>query len=683
MSENNIKISKAKGRPMLNWVGKKPLDFIKSFPAQFMEGFNPAGKATDVELNTYDALKDNWQNLLFHGDNKEVLGFLLSRGFRGKIDLVYIDPPFDSGANYVRKVELRAITDKLKMEGEKYSIGEQIQYNDIWNQDNYLQFMYERLSIIRELLSPDGFILVHCDYRRNAHLKLILDEIYDSNNFRNEIIVRRGVKNLQAQFDKIKSLSSGNDVIYLYSKNPGSSMPKLEIELKEERKGSWNNHWRGTDRPTMRYPLLGKTPSYGQYRWSKARSYQAVENYEVYLKVKDNYKDIDDYYKLMRKKGKKLDFVRTSEKGNPEHYIPPRKHILANSVWTDIRAYSHKHGFPTEKSEALLERILMWLSKKNDIVLDCFIGSGTTAAVAQKLGMRWIGVDINKGAIQITSKRLQKIILNQYEEYLETKEKGKKEGDIEKRENNYSFNHYKVNDYDLKLLRTEARELAIQHIGIKRIRTDSFFEGTLGENLVKLIDLNHPLTLLDLQLIQDELKKRPDENRNITVICLGKELKVDPWIEDHNIKHPVNKLEVIELRTDPKYGKFLIHQPIEADVQFKRNGTKITIKILNFISPNIIERITDSESLIKVKIHDFRSMIDVVLIDNDYNGKTFNIKYSDMPEKKKDLVIAKYELEIPERETTIAIKIIDMLGEEILITEKISGNLSRVRAMVG
>ena len=106
-----------------------------------------------------------------------------------------------------------------------------------------------------------------------------------------------------------------------------------------------------------------------------------------------------------------------------------------------------------------------------------------------------------------------------------------------------TFAVYKVNDYDLKLLRTEAIELAVQHIGIQRTRTDPFFDGTLGKNLVKIIDLNHPL--LDLQLIQDELRKRPDEDRDITVVCLGKELAIDPWIDDWNKKHPVNKIHSI------------------------------------------------------------------------------------------------------------------------------------------
>jgi len=244
---------------------------------------------------------------------------------------------------------------------------------------------------------------------------------------------------------------------------------------------------------------------------------------------------------------------------------------------------------------------------------------------------------------------------------------------IKKGEAEYpTFAVYKVNDYDLKLLRTEAIELAVQHIGIQRTRTDSFFDGTLGKSLVKIIDFNHPLTLLDLQLIQDELRKRPDEDRDITVVCLGKELAVDAWIEEWNKKHPINKIHIIELKTDKKYGSFLIHKPAEAKVKIERiDKTIAKVVIEDFISPTIIERLNIDNKLFKVKIPDFRCMIDTVLIDNNYNGKTFHIVYSDVPKRKDDLVKGKYEIEIPESKTKVAVKIIDMLGEEVLVTEEI------------
>jgi len=347
---------------------------------------------------------------------------------------------------------------------------------------------------------------------------------------------------------------------------------------------------------------------------------------------------------------------RYTKGGQRGKEIPKGK--VPSDVWDiTLNAMSLEHlHFATQKPEALLERIIKASSNPGDLVLDCFIGSGTTAAVAQKLGRRWIGCDINKGAVQLTSSRLQKIIKEQ----------------IEKNEIKYpTFAIYKVNNYDLRLLQTEAIELAVQHIGIQRTRTDRFFDGTLGKNLVKIIDFNHPLTLLDLQLLQDELKKRPDEDRDITIVCLGKELAVDAWIAEWNKKHPVNKIKVIELKTDKKYGNFLIHKPAEAKIKIERNGNKAVIEIEDFISPTIIERLNIDNKLFKVKITDFRSMIDCALIDTNYDGNVFHIVYSDVPEKKSDLVDGRYEIEIPEEKTKVAVKIIDMLGEEVLVVKEI------------
>ena len=233
-----------------------------------------------------------------------------------------------------------------------------------------------------------------------------------------------------------------------------------------------------------------------------------------------------------------------------------------------------------------------------------------------------------------------------------------------------SFAVYQVNDYDLRILRTEAVELAVEQIGIERRKTDPFFDGLLGKELAKIIDFNHPLTLLDLQLVEDELKKRPDEERNVVLVCLGKELASDGWIEAWNKKHPVNKIRVIELRTDKKYGKFLTDQPDIAKVDIERKGGKVIIDIKDFISPTIVERLNDG-GIFKVKIPDFRAMIDTVLIDTNYDGKTFRVAFADVPEKKSDYITGHYELNIPKGKTTVAVKIIDMLGEEVLVTKSL------------
>ncbi|GAH76119.1 unnamed protein product, partial [marine sediment metagenome] len=178
MDESKMKIMPAKGRPTLYWVGKKPLDYVKGFPAQLVEVFNPTNTRKIFETPSYENLKSDWHNLLFHGDNKDVLATLLELGFRGKIDLVYIDPPFKSGADYVRKGQLRGLKSSEKIQGDEASLLQQTMYFDIWNNDNYLQFMYERFMLLKELLSNVGSIYVHLDHRVVHSIKSLLDEIF-------------------------------------------------------------------------------------------------------------------------------------------------------------------------------------------------------------------------------------------------------------------------------------------------------------------------------------------------------------------------------------------------------------------------------------------------------------------------------------------------------------------------
>ena len=238
-----------------------------------------------------------------------------------------------------------------------------------------------------------------------------------------------------------------------------------------------------------------------------------------------------------------------------------------------------------------------------------------------------------------------------------------------------SFSVYRVNDYDLQIQHNEAVNLACEHIGVTRTRTDAFFDGTLGKRLVKIIPFGHPLTVLDLEELKRELAARPDEERDVVVVCLGKELAVEAWLEEWNRlrkKGDVpNKIEVVELRTDPKYGKFIAHQPARAKVSIRRVKDKLVIEIEDFISPAIIERLSQQEGVLKPKITDWRAMVDSVMIDPAYDGKVFNIALSDVPEKKSDLVAGHYELPAPKGKTIVAVKITDMLGEEVLTSQPV------------
>lgn len=621
-----VEIKQAKGRPMLTWVGKRPLSRVTAFPAQLVETFNPGGAGVPARhpstAGTEARPTDLWADwpaaypggdLLFHGDNKEVLAHLLANGFRGKVKLIYIDPPFDSGADYVRKVTLQGAKGTAKIEGEGYTLGEQIQYTDIWANDNYLQFMYERLLLLKELLAEDGVIYVHMDWRRAHYIKIILDEIFGDNSYVREIIWRIGW--VSGYKSVAKNWIRNHETLLFYAKNP--------------------------DKITFNKIYVPYPPDYE--RWGGRPAGKGLP--------------VEDVWGVF-----------------PQEGVTSLQVVSFSSELTD---------YPTQKPEGLLKRIITVSSNPHDIILDCFIGTGTTSAVAQKLGRRWIGCDINKGAMQTSGKRLQSIMLEQMEaEKKRLKHPRLPSPQAETQDDGppppaqLSFAVFRVNDYDLEIQHNEAVNLACEHIGITRTKTDAFFDGALGKKLVKIVPFGHPLTLLDLEEIKRELSARPEEERDVCVVCLGKEIAVDGWLEDWNRLRRQgdvpNKIEVIELRTDPRYGKFFVHQPAAAKVSIKRHQGKIKVGIKDFISPTIIERLKQQAGpLLTPQIDDWRAMVDSVMIDLAYNGEVFNVAFADVPPKKSDLVAGHYELEAPDVEANVAVKITDMLGEEVLITQKV------------
>ena len=415
----NIKIGEAKGRPMLHWVGKQSLDYVKAFPAQKIEVFNP--------LNEENYAK----GLLFHGDNKDVLAWLLANGYRGKVNLIYIDPPFDSGADYIRQVYLRNSNIPQKIFGESYSLGEQIQYTDIWTNDSFLQFFYERLILLHELLSDNGSIWVHCDYRKNSHIRILMDEIFGSENFRSELIWKH-----------TRSKSTG-------SKNFGVEHNTLFYYVKSD-EFIWNLQFKDYDSDKLdRYYSYFEQPdgSYVKFTKSEMRDFRLRKNFPKgrrfalipLLNLNKNRPNLTYEFKgfiktwaVKKKEMLKLDdkglIVQTDKDTIPQkkQYFDEMKGIKVGTIWDQIfpvnSQASQRTDYPTQKPEELLERIIESTSITGSIVLDCFVGSGTTAAVAQKLGRRWIAADINKGAIQTTSKRLQSIIQEQISEKEQTKQ---------------------------------------------------------------------------------------------------------------------------------------------------------------------------------------------------------------------------------------------------------------------
>jgi len=573
-----MNIKPTKGRAMLHWTDKHPIDTVDYYPAQLEE---VCGVVDPVPEPTFQNFKSG-PNLVFQGDNKETLSTLLVNGFRRKIDLIYIDPPFASGANYVREVALRGKKEEIKAKGhdgieaEGYSVHEQIQYTDIWANDTYLQFMYERLILMRQLLSDNGSIYLHCDPTMSHSLKLIMDEVFGPDNFQREIIWRIGW--ISGYKTKAKNWIRNHDTIFFYTKDKNNFIFNKEYI-------PYADDYVRRD---------GSKP--------KGKGYPIEDTW--------NSNDIDQ-----------MDSIQ-------------------------IMSFSpEKTGYETQKNENLLARIIRASSNEDSIVLDCFAGSGTTAVVAEKLGRRWIVADLNKGAIQITMRRIQLSICLP----------------LTKIDKPRGIAHYRVNNYDIRT-HLELRPIVIDKYGVETNRKDGFFDGTMKGTLVKIVDLMKPLTRLDVQGIKDELQNRPNEERNITILCNGSEFGIRDEIEAENRHRGINKLFVKDIGGEG----VTTFEPAEAEVDFNRDGNSVTITILEYISPTILKRLDIDRSIFHEEITCFKSQIDCVLIDTDYTGEHFNIVESDVPERHKDLIDGEYTVSLPRPDARVAVKIIDMLGEETI-----------------
>lgn len=661
MKPTEVTVGRAKGRPMLSWVGKKPLGRITAFPAQHIEYFSANDASHPLPPSSADWC--NWPKLLpqggllYHGDNKEVLAHLLANGFRGQVKLIYIDPPFDSGADYVRKVQLRGPKGMLKIDGEDYALGEQVQYTDIWSNDNYLQFMYERLLMLKELLSEDGALYLHCDWNKAHHLRCLLEEVFGSDGFKNEIIWQR-----VASRSDSTTYNHIHDVVMFCTKGPDFTWnqqyhaysdkyieDKYSLVDSAGRNYQLDNLTSPNPRSNMMYEWMGHTSPEKGWRYSRESMQELHDSGRIWY-PKD--------------KAKRPRLIR---------YLDEGKGVPLRSMWTDINPVNsqadERSEYPTQKPETLLERVISTSTEPGDLVLDCFIGSGTTAAVAQKLGRRWIGCDINKGAIQTTAKRLQGVMREQAAT-LSRAFQGElvKHEDASAPPSQLAFSTWRVNDYDLHIQHNEAVELACEHLGITRSRTDPFFDGTRGKMLVKIIPLNHPLTPLDLEALRAELKNRPEEERDLLVVSLGQEHRARVWVENYNQNRPINKIHLIELRTDRKAGGFIKHEPMSVQASFQFEGDKLIVAIDEVVSPSIIARLDLQEGVFRAQIPDWRAVVDCILIDANHDGSIFNVTLADVPERKQDLVAGRYQLAAPPVGTVVAVKVIDMLGEERIVS---------------
>lgn len=367
-------------RYQLNWPGKRDAQFIANAPIA----------KTLRPVPTESLQFEKTSNLFIEGDNLNVLK-LLQETYLGKIKLIYIDPPYNTGNDFLYEDDFSETSDDfLKRSNQKDSTGNRLVANTVANgrfHSDWLSMMYPRLRLAKTLLADDGVIFVSIDTNEVANLRLLMDEVFGVTCYKNTIAVRRGIKNVQAQFEDVSALSLGHEYILMYSKNSEVRLPKLMWTHETQKPGKWDTFWRGTDRPTMRYELLGVLPETGQWRWEEGRTTEAIKNYQEYLDRHAPHLTLDEWYlDTLTATNIKLNFVRKSEEGTIQYYVPPSDGRLLSDNWMDITLSGNETEFDTEKNVDLLDRIVAWICPKDEgaLILDFFAGSATTAEAVMR-----------------------------------------------------------------------------------------------------------------------------------------------------------------------------------------------------------------------------------------------------------------------------------------------------------
>ena len=456
-----------------------------------------------------------WTNKLIWGDNKLILSSLKNGPMRKEIEaqgglkLIYIDPPFDVGADFSMNIEIGDETFT-----KQPSVIEEVAYRDTWGkgEDSFIAMIYERLKLMRDLLAEDGSIYVHCDWRVNGYMRLVLDEIFGKDNFKSEIYWKRTTARAGSKY-----LNNVSDNIFFYTKSDIATWNQLYSEYSDEYIESM---FRGVDKSGRRYresPLTAPGRSGGKSgdswkgvdpgRIGKGRHW-AIPGYVLSeiseTAKKDTILALEELDRLGR--------LSWSKNGMPniKQYQDELSGVELQNMWMDIGL--DKGEYPTQKPEKLLERIISASSNEGDLIADFFCGSGTTLALAEKLGRKWIGADLGRFGIHTTRKRMIGV-----QRQLKKDSKNYRAFEIlnvGKYEREYYVNHVSkdLREEEKRQVRTRKEKEYINLIlsAYKAEPVESFntFVGKKRDRLVAIGSIDLPITSGLIQDIVKECKEK-------------------------------------------------------------------------------------------------------------------------------------------------------------------------------
>ncbi len=397
-----------KKEPELIWNGKQCCQEDTVIPLRVAERIN---ESRDKSLeqsklkppkNSTRLPQSEWRNKLILGDNKFILPSIMTGEIgeeiktKGGIKLIYIDPPFDAGINFHMKINTKG-----EQSPRTIPMPQNIAYRDTWGEgnDSFITMIYERIAMAKKILHNEGFIFLHCDYKADAYLRILMDEVFGKCCFVNEIIWRRkGGSALKG----MKNLSNAHDVILCYSKSKGQKINQVYSRPSNQ---YIEKNFKYYDENGRRYMLnVMRSPSPRPNLVYDYKGYRTPPNGWSIPIEKMKYLDAEGRLYYPDSKNKQI---------YKKVYLDEYPGQSINTLWTDIPVLKGRNkeivGYPTQKPETLLERIILMGSNPGDIVFDFFCGSGTTCAVAEKLGRKWIGADIGHVAIHTTKKRMLNI----------------------------------------------------------------------------------------------------------------------------------------------------------------------------------------------------------------------------------------------------------------------------------
>jgi adenine-specific DNA-methyltransferase len=640
--------------------GKKVTPVRIALPFQTIETVNESAQQRQKTLDffaaepTADFNNKEWRNRLIWGDKKYVLPSLLPE-FAGQVNLIYIDPPFNVGADFSFTATIADHPDTDEEETTEFvkqpSIIEQKAYRDTWGKglDSYMQWFYETVLLLKELLADDGSIYVHLDWHVGQYAKTILDEVFGYENFTNEIIWQK------TRVSKAQSLGFGNvhDSIYFFSKSPKAKFNQQFLEYPES---YIKSHYNQVEEKTGRKYGLWDFTQKGQgppRKFGKKVLEPPPGKHWIWTQEK-----ID--------KGIEEDRIAFTSTGTPrlKRYLDVAKGNFLEDIWTDVydvnAVAKERLNYSTQKPEALLERIIKSSSDEGDLVLDCFCGSGTTAAVAEKLNRRWITCDLGRFAIHTARKRF--LGIDNIKPFIVQ--------NLGKYERQEWMNAEFENPEDRLLQEKTYRHFILELYHAKSLDGYTWLHGAKAGKMIHVGSVETPVTVDDIKATIKEFWKLVGKEKSVEknhIDFLGWDFAFDVnetakrFASENNVQiHPIKiPREVLEKKAVDQ-GDIKFYELASLGVKTKTNKLAVSVTLDNFIIPP-----DDVPEDVQGKISHWSQWIDYWAIDWNYRDDTFHNEWQSYRTKQNSKIelVATYAYD-KKGKYTVLVKVIDILGND-------------------